>query len=586
MAFKPQGLIALLFPVVFFVVLIAAFVGECDSGNGQSGGTLNYPKISRDEAVNKLDQMVKRILPQERYVQSREMILTDKKADLADTLPDVSLMDKHFPLTVNPYQTGSDDIVLEVFCSTEKSGTKEPDNWFTKVATDFNEQGIKLANGKTVKVKVRYIASGTAYFYIASKKYLPDAFSPSNHLWIKMVEDSQVRVTPFSERLVGNTAGIVMRDATYDKLMKDYNKVDIKAVIDAVAQGSISMGYTDPFASSTGLNFLVTVLATYANFDESKLLSPEVIKSFEAFQKGVPYVAFTTIQMRESVQRGGMLDAFVLEYQTFLNEPSLSRGFKFIPFGVRHDNPLYGIGDLSAEKAEALTALARYAESRSSLADQFKFNQDNTYQSAFAIPAGKALVEAQSLWKEKKNSGRPLAAVFLSDVSGSMNGYPLKNLKIALKEGAGFINSMNAIGLVQYSTDVKKILSISPFNALQQSRYLAAVNEMGVEEDTSMFDGITVALAMLVDFVKNNPEYKPILFVLTDGNTNAGVFQRFDDIVSIVDALDIPVYTIAYGEKVNSKLLKDISSINEAASMDAKDEAIINKIGSLLNAEM
>jgi Ca-activated chloride channel family protein len=435
-------------------------------------------------------------------------------------------------------------------------------------------------------VKVRYIASGSAYFYIASKKYLPDAFSPSNHLWIKMVEDSGVQLTPISERLVGNTAGIVMRDATYDKLKKDYNQVDIKAIIDAVAQGSISMGYTDPFASSTGLNFLVTVLATYANFDESKMLSPEVIKAFEVFQKGVPYVAFTTIQMRDSVQQGGMLDAFVLEYQTYLREPALARGFKFIPFGVRHDNPLYGIGALSAEKTEALRAVARYAESRSSLADQFLFNQDNSYKSAFAIPSGTMLVQAQALWKEKKDAGRPIAAIFLSDVSGSMGGYPLRNLKTALKEGAKFIDDNNAIGLVQYSTRVEKTLPIATFNTLQQSRYQAAVNQMAVEEDTAMFDGIVVSLQMLMEFTKNNPSYRPMLFVLTDGNTNTGVFQSIDDIGPIVSSLNIPIYTIAYGEKVNTTLLKNISAINEAASMDAKDEAIINKIGSLLNAEM
>ena len=101
-----------------------------------------------------------------------------------------------------------------------------------------------------------------------------------------------------------------------------------------------------------------------------------------------------------------------------------------------------------------------------------------------------------------------------------------------------------------------------------------------------MFDGILVALSMLADFTTDHPDYKPMLFVLTDGNTNAGRFENFSDVAPIIAGLGIPVYTIAYGDEANSRLLKSISAVNEAASMDATDEAIVNKIGSLLNAEM
>ncbi|MBN2351290.1 MAG: VWA domain-containing protein [Spirochaetales bacterium] len=589
MAMKPQGLIALLFPIAFIGIVFAAVAGGCDGcgeGSADGYGSASVAKIPKEEALSRLAADVRRIRPREDYVQSRELVINDRKADLADTLPDVAFIDKHFPLTVNPYVDRARDVAIEVFCSTEKSGNREPDNWFTTVAEDFNARGVKTPDGKTVKVKVRYIDSGTGYFYIAAKKYVPDAFSPSNMLWIRMAEASGTPVTLISERLVGNTAGVVMQEETHSRLKKDYGRVDVKAVLDASAQGAIAMGYTNPFASSTGLNFLVTVLSTYAGYDEAKMLSPEVVASFEAFQKGVPYVALTTIQMRESVVRGGQLDAFVLEYQTYLREPALASGYRFIPFGVRHDNPLYGLGALPAEKTEALRALARYAESRSALADRYKFNQDNAYQAPFAIPAGRALVRAQALWKEKKDSGRPVAAVFLSDVSGSMNGYPLKNLKTALREGSKFIDPRNAIGLAEYSTDVRMVLPIARFNVLQQSRFLAAVNAMETEDQTSMFDGILVALSMLAGFTKDHPDYKPMLFVLTDGNTNAGTFENFSDVAPIVAGLGIPVYTIAYGDEANSRLLKSISAVNEAASMNATDEAIVNKIGSLLNAEM
>ena len=81
------------------------------------------------------------------------------------------------------------------------------------------------------------------------------------------------------------------------------------------------MGYTDPFVSSTGLNFLVTVLATLAQGDASRMLADDVVSAFTAFQRGVPFVALTTLQMRDSVQRDGSLEAFVMERAIFAKTP-------------------------------------------------------------------------------------------------------------------------------------------------------------------------------------------------------------------------------------------------------------------------
>ncbi|RPJ07099.1 MAG: VWA domain-containing protein, partial [Spirochaetaceae bacterium] len=342
MGTKPGAILAVIIPFAFIFIIFIIAVGECDSDTPNSGNYTQYGTISPDEAVRRLADMSARVDAKDRFVSSGEMVVATGKADLANTLPPVDKINTHFPLTVEPLVT-SQDVVIEIFCSTEKSGTKEPDDWFTKIAKEFNDRGVTTSGGKRVQIKLRYIASGTAYMYIASKKYIPDAFSPSNHIWIKMTEASGIVMTPVMERMVGNIAGIVMKDDTYNKLKTNFGEVNLKAVIDAVAQGDIAMGYTDPYASSTGLNFLITVLQTYAGGSEAKMLSPEVMSAFEAFQKNVPYVAFTTIQMRESVQKGGLLDAFVLEYQTFIREPNLQTGYKFIPFGLRHDNPLYGV---------------------------------------------------------------------------------------------------------------------------------------------------------------------------------------------------------------------------------------------------
>ena len=52
----------------------------------------------------------------------------------------------------------------------------------------------------------------------------------------------------------------------------------------------------------------------------------------------------------------------------------------------------------------------------------------------------------------------------------------------------------------------------------------------------------------------------------------------------MIAGLKIPIYTIGYNTKLD--LLRHISAINEAASLNADEGDIAYKIGALLNAEM
>ncbi|MGB7879749.1 MAG: hypothetical protein WBL31_13370, partial [Ilumatobacteraceae bacterium] len=278
-------------------------------------------------------------------------------ANLADTLPPIT----EFPIRVQA--PASADTVVEIWSSTEKSGELgTTDGWMTEVAEKFNDAGITLSDGSVAGVDLRSIASGTGYQFIARGQELPDGFTPSSQLWIEMAGEFET-MTEITPNTVDNVAGIVMKDETAEELRATYGELSAANLVDAVIAGDLVMGYTDPFASSTGLNFLLTVLDSIADGDESQLTSPDVASVFEQFQRQVPFVALTTLQMRDSVENDtGTLDTFVMEWQTFTNTDSLQSGFEFIPFGVRHDNPLYAVGDPDAAATEALELFAQFAE--------------------------------------------------------------------------------------------------------------------------------------------------------------------------------------------------------------------------------
>lgn len=547
--------------VVVFIIVYAGVNLTSNLGKSKT-------EISSEDAAKKLNKVYGNI-----SVTAAEPVKGQIDLDpvaIGDSLPDIS----KYPISVQ----NTTDSFVEIFSSPEKAGSGI-DGWLNEVAEEFNKSNTTV-NGMPVSVKIRNIASGTAKDYIISGKYVPDAFTPSNELWGEMVKESGASIELVSKRLTGNVTGVVTKKAKYDELIKKYGSLNLKTLTDAIAANELAMGYTDPFASSTGLNFLVTALRT---FDSSDMLGEKAVQEFEKFQANVPFIASTTIQMRDAA-KSGMLDAFVLEYQTFVNAADLKSGYVFTPFGVRHDSPLYAVGNVPQEKKDIIKAFAEFVEQEKyqSLAEKKGFNGLNDYQSEMDAIESSLLPSAQKLWKEKKDGNKPVAAVFVADVSGSMDGEPLNRLKESLLTGQKYLGRDNSIGFVSYSDSVSINLPIAKYDTNQQSMFVGAINSLQASGGTATFDGIVVAMKMLQDEIALNPDVKPIIFVLSDGETNKG--HSLDDIRGLIESYKIPVYTIGYNADIQA--LQSISSINEAASINADTDDVVYKIGQLLNVQM
>ena len=524
--------------------------------------------ISKENATGKLKKICKDININE--VEPRKAPIDLGVKDVKDTIPNI---DK-YPAKVE----NTTDSYIEIFSTGEKAGNGK-DGWLIDVANNFNESKFEI-NGKIISVKVREIASGLGMDYIISEKYLPDAYSPSNELWGEMIKANGKTIELCDDRMVGNVAGILIYKEKYDELIKKYGAINLKNITQAVANGEINMGYTNPFASATGLNFLVSTLAT---FDSSNPLSEKAIDGFNEFQNNIPLIAYTTLQLRNSAE-SGILDGFIMEYQTYINSPELKTDYIFTPFGYRHDSPLYSVGNLSNEKKEILNKFIEFykQDKYQELAVKDGFNALEDYKCEIENLDGNTILQAQKLWKENKNGDKPIVAVFVADVSGSMEGEPLNELKKSLLNGSRYIGEENSIGLVTYSNDVNINLPIEKFDLNQRSLFTGAVQDMDASGGTATFDAIAVAVQMLLDEKEKNPDAKLMLFVLSDGETNIG--HSLDDLREILESVKIPVHTIGYN--ANIEALENISRINEATSINADSDDVIYKLGSLFNAEM
>lgn len=557
---KNQGLVIAGIGVAVFVL---AFAGIMLTRNaGKSAKT-----VSTESAAATIEKYVKKIGPAQAPVVKSPVELADTSVD---ELPDIDTNG----ITVSPVTS----LYAEIFSTSEKCGAGK-DGWINEVAERFNREGFEV-DGKPVSVMIRNVASGLGMDYIKSGKYLPDGYTPSNDFWGKMLIADGVLVEVVSERLVGNTAGILLTRDTQKQLLEKYGAINLKTIVDATENGEFAMGYTNPYASATGLNFLISTLQTYNARDP---LSNESVDGFQTFQANVPFVAYTTLQMREAAETG-TLDGFVMEYQTYINDPELTRKYEFTPFGFIHTNPLYTPQGTSAQKKQILQMFAEFSQSEENqeLAGEYGFNVDLNYTVEQNEVDGITLLNAQELWKKEKDSGRPILAVFVADVSGSMGGQPLNALKTSLINGMRYINTTNYIGLVSYSDDVVINVPVGKFDLNQQSAFKGAVESLSASGGTATFDGIIVAADMLIKAREQYPDAKMMMFVLSDGETNRGHLLK--DIQSPIDALNIPIYTIGYNADIPA--LESISAINEAASINADSDDVVYQLRNLFNSSL
>jgi len=525
--------------------------------------------VSKESAEKRLAKMVDKINPQT-GTPAKSPIEYDETEDEADELPDIDTC----PIQVR----ASSKLYAEIYSSPEKAGSGT-DGWLCEMAEGFNSQGHKVGT-ETVSVQIRKVNSGQALDYIATGKAVPEGFAPSSMLWADMLSAKGTPVEIISERLSGNVAGILLSNDTYDQIVEKYGSVDLKAITEATEAGEFAMGYTNPFASSAGLNFLICTLERY---DLENPLSEEAKAGFQKFQRNVPFVALTTMQMREAAERG-TLDGFIMEYQSYINDAMLSGNYKFTPYGYRHDNPLVSVESASPEKKEILRLFAEYctSDAAKAKADEYGFNGMDEYVCEYEPVSGDILTAAQKLYKTNKDSGRPVVGVFVTDISGSMDGEPLAALQTSLINSMKYINPENHIGIVSYADDVTVELPIGEFDLEQQTYFKGTVENLYAAGGTATFDAICVALDMIKKKMEEYPDAKPMLFVLSDGVTNVG--YNLNDVRDVLSGLKIPVYTIGYNADLAA--LQSISSVNEAASIDASTADVVYQLKTLFNANM
>lgn len=486
-------------------------------------------------------------------------------------MPDIS----NYALSVE----GNGDVDIEIFVPQEDNGSGILD-FITHAAQNFNSKRYTLETGETVSVSVRSLEASLAEDYILSGSYYPEGYLASNELYGSLMDVNGIEVSLVTSRTVGNTMGIVLEKSKYDELCGKYGQLDIAKIVEANANGDISVGYTNPTNNPTGLNFVISMLSY---FDANNPMSMEATTDFSNFQNAVPMVSYSTSQMINAVDNG-IIDAFVLERQAYEKDSRLNSSFEFMTFGVRHDNPLYAIGNLAVEEQAAMENFKNYIQQSDiqQYATELGFNKDNAYVSTVSKYSGSTISTVLEFWKNEKASGKQIVAVFVADKSGSMEGRKMDALKNSLKTAMQYVGEECKVALISYESAVDVNLPLGEFTYEQQEYFSGAVDDLDARGGTATNDALLVAIRLINEEKAVNPEIKPIIILLSDGQTSGG--YSFSNVKDIIDFYDYPIYTIGYEADV--KELERIAALNNGTFIDASSDDIAYTLKTLFDAEM
>ena len=541
--------------IILLLAMIATIFTGCVNSDVYDDPAGDVKDISYEDAIDTMNAIVSKVHVNTRDLPQMDLNMIDYSNE-ADALADLDV----FPIVVQ----GHGQINIEIAAATELSTPASGDT--------LNDDNIT----------VRRMTSGEVVSYMRAGRYQPDLFIGSNGAWAMMLDASGFKTITLCDRLLGNTAGILISDKVYDDFIKKYGEVTVKNVVEATLNKDLTFAYTYPYSSSTGLNMLAMILKA---FDEENPLSSKAEEKLMEYQRTAPPTAHTTKIMENNALKG-LVTAMAMEEQAYVLDEKL-KNFVYVPVGIRHDHPVVTFDYVSQEKQEAAKDFIAFCLTPESqeLGTKKGFNRHDDYLGQDPGLTGSGYLAAQSLWKQNKTGGRPVIALFVADVSGSMQGSSkLKLLQDALLRSAQFVDTDNYLGLISYSTNVSIELPIKKFDAEQRARFSTAVQDLRADGGTAIYDATMVALQMLVEKQKEIPDAMPVMFILTDGHQEGGV--NIDKILPVVKKIGIPIYTIAYDiTEEDKKPMKKLAETSGEASMTVADEKdVVNVLRSLLNS--
>ena len=193
----------------------------------------------------------------------------------------------------------------------------------------------------------------------------------------------------------------------------------------------------------------------------------------------------------------------------------------------------------------------------------------NVDASHLTIAAAGKPCEIQSISKQIAR-GEGMKIVLAMDVSGSIRP-AFSKVQDAADRFVDRLTDKDKVSIIAFGDDVK----VAQTETSDKRAVKAAIKRLSAHsQSTVLFDAIDRAVNV---GARDHPEQRAVILI-TDGK-DEGSSLKEDDIVTIVERSQVPVYTIGFGPEVQPKVLKRIALTSNGGSYySAPSQADIAKV--------
>ncbi|MEU6378331.1 substrate-binding and VWA domain-containing protein [Streptomyces sp. NPDC046909] len=409
-------------------------------------------------------------------------------------------------------------------------------------------------------------------------------------LWLS--SDDYLRLRPdAAKKVVSETpvmsspVAIGVRQETVAALGWKADDVTWSQVEQAVQDGKLTYGMTDPSRSNSGFSTLVAVASALSGA-QSALTDADVTKAtprLKEFFKGQKLTSGSSGWLATAYERRGTVDA-LLNYESVLKGIPGLTVIRPRDGVVTADYPLSSLAATDTtvrEDVRRLTEALRTPEIQREITERTHRRPvvssvapaaglDTTRRRELPFPGSQSV--ADGLLDSYENElRRPSRTVYVLDTSGSMDGERLDGLKKALTGLTGDFREREEVTLMPFGSDVKSVRThvvdpADPDSGLDAIR--KDTKELEADGDTAIYTSLEKAY----DQLRTGRDAFTSIVLMTDGENTAGADAgEFDDFYQGLDSTrrQIPVFPILFGDSDREEL-EHIAELTGGRLFDAQ----------------
>lgn len=525
-------------------------------------------------------------------------------------------------------------VIQPVRVTIASSITKQ--RWLENAAANFAAGGATTASGRPIQVSVKGMLSGDSMEQVLDGRLKPVVWSPGEFSWVDQFKQAWSlgnKEHPFSQPCsptVLTPLGMGMWRPMAEALGWPNKPIGWKTIIELAKDpqgwgrfghpewGRLKLGHTHPQYSSAGLLFLTS--AIHGELGSTDPLKPETV-----YQPAVDSMLATLAQntAKYGLSTANLLNAMAVQGPDFVhvisafeeavvrtnmqraNELRWPLVFVFPSDGTFWSNHPYCVLDradwVTSDEADGARKFLAYLKDRP---QQELAVQDMLRPLDAAVPIVSPLIEAngtqqsarpetvpalpepdasssKAIIDQFRSTKRKATVLLVLDVSGSMNGEPIRS---ATSATAGFLERLDPadqVGLMIFNDTITTVSSVHKVADVAETLAVQTRNLMS-GGGTNLHGAVCRAMQLLAEQRKsdiNRGESRLYgIVLLSDGADTTGEISENRMYETCLprsrEALDTRIYSIAFGAEASRPVLQRISTATGGQMFEADGSSI------------